>query len=79
MTFSLKVNIGIEVQITNILGIKRLALQDKYLGVLLLIYRNKMKTLGHLEGNFHNKMATWKSKYINQATRTVMTQSVMGL
>lgn len=78
IAFNPKLDNAIKVQIADTLGIKRLALQDKYLGVPLLIQRNKMETFGHLPDKFHDRLATWKSKHLNQPTRTVMTQAVLG-
>ncbi|XP_026389050.1 uncharacterized protein LOC113283881 isoform X2 [Papaver somniferum] len=47
-------------QIAGILGIRRMALQDKYVGVPILIQKNKMETFGHLEERFKDQLATWK-------------------
>lgn len=78
MFFSPKNDDYIKNQIAGILGIRRMALQDKYVGVPILIQKNKMETFGHLEERFKDQLATWKGKYFNQPARTVLTQHVLG-
>ncbi|XP_026384294.1 uncharacterized protein LOC113279857 [Papaver somniferum] len=76
--FNPKLDNSIKVSISDLLNIKKLALSDKYLGVPLLIQKNKTETFSHLEDEFHRRLAVWKGKYVNQPGRTVMTQSVLG-
>ncbi|XP_026378618.1 uncharacterized protein LOC113273064 [Papaver somniferum] len=64
--------------VVTILKIRRLGLQEKYLGVLLLIWRNKMETLGHIQSSFEKRLGMWKSKHVNQPGRTVLTHIVLG-
>lgn len=78
IAFSLKTNPITISQIVSILNIKKLGLQDEYLGVPLLIQRNKVETFSGLMDNFDKRLATWKGKYVNQPGRTVLTQSVLG-
>ncbi|XP_026398348.1 uncharacterized protein LOC113294145 [Papaver somniferum] len=55
-----------------------MALQDKYLGVPLLIQKNKVDTFGHLSEKFGNRMDLWNGKHLNQLGRTVLAQTVLG-
>lgn len=78
LAFSPKTEPSIKNQIGDILHIKRLGLQDKYLGVPLLIQINKMENFSHLIDTFDNRLAPWIRKSVNQPGRTVLTQSVLG-
>ncbi|XP_026436029.1 uncharacterized protein LOC113333876 [Papaver somniferum] len=77
IAFNPKLDNSIKVNISELLNIKKLAIDDKYLGVPLLIQRNRTETFSHLEEKFHGRLAIWKGKHINQPTRTIMTQSVL--
>ncbi|XP_026399730.1 uncharacterized protein LOC113295613 [Papaver somniferum] len=58
--------------ITNTLNIKRLGLQDKYLGVPLLLQRNKTESFSGLTGGFEIRLGNWRSKHLNLPARTVL-------
>lgn len=57
LSFSPKTNPNDNHQIASILDIKRMDLQDKYLGVPLLVQTNKVDTFGHLSDFFCNLLA----------------------
>ncbi|XP_026396005.1 uncharacterized protein LOC113290639 [Papaver somniferum] len=61
-------------QILSILKIKNLGLDDKYLGVPLLLQRNKMDSFKHLEESCEKRLDTWqgglnirKTEYLDTA------------
>lgn len=78
MAFSPKMDSQVKNHIASILNIKTPDLKEKYLGVPILIQRNKMETFSHLPDRFLDRLASWKGKNMNQPTRTVMVQSVLG-
>lgn len=78
MAFSPKVPNSVKNDISNILHIKRMALNDKYLGVPLLIQKNKMQTFGGLLDRYGDNLHTWKSKFLSQPERTILAQTVLG-
>ncbi|XP_026410488.1 uncharacterized protein LOC113305688 [Papaver somniferum] len=77
LSFSPKTNPNVMNQIASILNIRRMALQDKYLGVPLLIQKNKVETFDHLSGRFGNRLALWNGKHLNMPGRTVLAQTVL--
>ncbi|XP_026400166.1 uncharacterized protein LOC113296041 [Papaver somniferum] len=64
--------------ITNILNIRRMGLQEKYLGVLLLLQKNKSESFSGMFDKFGGRLGIWRAKHINQPARTVFTQTVLG-
>ncbi|XP_026419502.1 uncharacterized protein LOC113315441 [Papaver somniferum] len=78
LAFSPKVPNPIKSDISNIFHIKKMALQDKYLGVRLLLQKNKFESFSPLMDRFSDMLAIWKSKFIAQPGKTTLNQSVLG-
>ncbi|XP_026451251.1 uncharacterized protein LOC113351494 [Papaver somniferum] len=78
MAFGPKVPNSVKNGISNILHIKKMTLNDKYLGVPLLIQKNKMQTFGGLLDRYGENFHTWKSKFFSQPERTILVQTVLG-
>ncbi|XP_026396768.1 uncharacterized protein LOC113291450 [Papaver somniferum] len=78
LAFSPKVPNNINCEISNILHIQKMALQDEYLGVPLLLQKNKVESFNPLMDRFSDRLSPWKSKYITQPGKTTLTQSVLG-
>ncbi|XP_026459259.1 uncharacterized protein LOC113359908 [Papaver somniferum] len=51
---------------------------DKYLGVSLLIGRNKTKAFRPMIQSFDTRLKTWKGKTMNQSARTTMVKHVLN-
>ncbi|XP_026399224.1 uncharacterized protein LOC113295084 [Papaver somniferum] len=52
--------------------------KDKYLGVPLLLQKNKVESFSPLMDRFSDRLAPWQSKFIAQPGKTTLTQSVLG-
>ncbi|XP_026417342.1 uncharacterized protein LOC113312820 [Papaver somniferum] len=52
------------------LMLEKFRLADKYLGVTLMLQRDKMATFKHLEDSCESRLETWQGKYLNQPGRT---------
>ncbi|XP_026384976.1 uncharacterized protein LOC113280580 [Papaver somniferum] len=78
LAFSPKVPNPIKSIISNIFQIKRMSLQDKYLGVPLLLQKNKAESFAPLMNRFSDRLAPWQSKFIAQPGKTTLTQPVLG-
>ncbi|XP_026449582.1 uncharacterized protein LOC113349767 [Papaver somniferum] len=64
LAFSRKVPNNIKCEISNILRIQRMALQDKYLGVPLLLQKNKVESFAPLMDRFSDRQVSWVRKGI---------------
>lgn len=78
IAFSVKVPPNVKIDLSNILQIKRMSLQEKYLGVPLLLQKHKAESFTHLLDNYRGNLAPWKSKFIAAPGKTVLTQTVLG-
>lgn len=72
MSFSKKTDSHEKQKITQILNIKNMALQDKYLGVPLLLQQDKSQSFSGMLSKFDGRLSMWKSKHFNQPGRTVL-------
>ncbi|XP_026410582.1 uncharacterized protein LOC113305796 [Papaver somniferum] len=78
LAFSKKVPNNVKNEISNILRIRRMSLNEKYLGVPLLLQKIKFDSFKHLIDNSKGRLAHWKPTYLAPPGRTVMNQSVLG-
>lgn len=78
LTLSPKVPGHVKNEISNILQIKRMALQEKYLGVPLLLQTSKTESFKPLLDKFKDRLDVWKPKFLNGPGRKIMNQSVLG-
>ncbi|XP_026459211.1 uncharacterized protein LOC113359854 [Papaver somniferum] len=78
MDFSKKTDNHVKQEITGISHIKNMALQDKYLGVPLLLQRDKSESFSGMLSKFDGRLSLWKSKHFNQPGRIVLSQNVLG-
>ncbi|XP_026458485.1 uncharacterized protein LOC113358999 [Papaver somniferum] len=75
--FSKNVHPDVCVSLIRSLNVKKIGLDDKYLGIPLLIGRSKNQAFSHLVNNFDRKVPNWKGKNFTQAGRYVMVQNVL--
>ncbi|XP_026399356.1 uncharacterized protein LOC113295223 [Papaver somniferum] len=78
MAFSKKTENQTKHAITQILNIKNMALQDKYLGVPLLLQHKKSESFSGMMSKFGGRLSLWKSSHFNQPGRTILSQTVLG-
>lgn len=76
--FSTMVPSNIKNDISNIFRIRRVSLNEKYLGVPLLLQKKKVESFVHLLDNTKNRLANWKLIYLAPPGRTTMNQSFLG-
>ncbi|XP_026444346.1 uncharacterized protein LOC113344629 [Papaver somniferum] len=61
----------------NNLKVKKIALNEKYLGLPLFITRSLSDSFNYLNDHFDKRVAKWKGKHFNQAGRSVVVQNVL--
>lgn len=79
IAFSSKVPKNIKNAISNILQIRTMALQEKYLGVPLILQKNKCASFNPLLDNFRSRLALWKFIFLAQPGKAVLNQFVLGI
>ncbi|XP_026416207.1 uncharacterized protein LOC113311601 [Papaver somniferum] len=70
LDFSKKVPNNVKNEIANILRIKRMSLNEKYLGVPILLQKIKFDSFKHLIDNYKGRLAHWKPTYLAPPGRT---------
>lgn len=64
--------------IVKTLGVKQLCSSDKYLGVPILLGKNKVKSFHSINEAFENKLQGWNSKILNLTSRSTMVKEVLN-
>ncbi|XP_026410329.1 uncharacterized protein LOC113305522 [Papaver somniferum] len=64
--------------ITNLLQMKTMGLNEKYLGLPLFLGKNKRESFKPIEEKVQSRLSTWQGKIIDQAGRSTQVQSVLG-
>ncbi|XP_026429496.1 uncharacterized protein LOC113325844 [Papaver somniferum] len=78
LTFSSKVPTSVKNDIANILRIKRMSLNEKSIGVPLLLQKRKYDSFVHLLDSFKGRLDIWRAIFLAAPGKTVMTRSVLG-
>lgn len=52
---------------------------DKYLGITLLLGRNKTKDFKPIMHSFGSRLKTWKGKTMNHSARSIMVKHVLNV
>ncbi|XP_026384911.1 uncharacterized protein LOC113280510 [Papaver somniferum] len=78
LAFSFKVPPNMKIDLADILQIKRMSLQEKYLGVPLLLQKHKADSFVYLMECYSGRLAPWKSIFLAPSGKTILNQSVLG-
>ncbi|XP_026420439.1 uncharacterized protein LOC113316486 [Papaver somniferum] len=65
LAFSPKVTAAVKNEIANTLRIKRMSLNEKYLGVPLLLQKRKYSSFVHLLDSYRNRLHIWDSIFLS--------------
>lgn len=74
--FSTKTTHNIRKEVTNVLGVQAIPLNDKYLGSPLFTNKSKIKSFEPLIEKMKNRLLSWDRKDIYTAGRTVIVKNV---
>lgn len=75
--FSSNVHSAQAVSLINDLKVKKIVLNEKYLGIPLFITRSRTDSFNYLNDHFDKRVAKWKGNHFNQDGRSVMVQNVL--
>lgn len=78
MAFSKEIDNQVKHAITQIMNIKNMAIQSKYLGVPLLQQHDKSQFFSSTMDKFDGRLSRWKSNHFNHPGRTILTQTFLG-
>ncbi|XP_026453050.1 uncharacterized protein LOC113353735 [Papaver somniferum] len=78
LAFSIKVPNNVKNDIANILRIRKTSLNEKYLGVPLLLQKRKYGSFVHLLDNFRDRLDIWQAIFLVGPGKTIITQFVLG-
>lgn len=76
--FSKNISRGESNQIANIMQMKFMGLGDKYLGILLLKHRSRIRNCKPLVDHMAIKLQGWQAKLLNSAARATWIQSMLN-
>lgn len=66
-------------EVANVLGVKQMQMDDKYLGHQLLKSTYRIDSYDFLSDKFYSKLAGWKRTHFSHADRIIMINHVLGL
>lgn len=69
-------HLKVVVNLGNALHVKKMSLNNKYLGLPLLIWRSKKKSFDDVKSKVLSKVWGWKMRSLSQAGRTVLIKSL---
>lgn len=74
--YSVNVDVGKQVELSNILGISNSLGNGKYLGLPSMVGRNKSEIFGYLKDRLWKRINSWSGKFLSKAGREVLIKSV---
>ncbi|KAL0385864.1 UNVERIFIED_CONTAM: hypothetical protein Sradi_2980700 [Sesamum radiatum] len=77
VVFSHNIPCACKVELSNILGVRVVDRQKKYLGLLTVVGRSKNAIFQHLTNKVWIKLQSWKCKNLSQAGKVVLLKSVV--
>ncbi|KAB1219217.1 hypothetical protein CJ030_MR3G001300 [Morella rubra] len=75
VTFSRNTLLVVQTQLCDELGLKKMRLGSKYLGLPLIMPRSKIQVFNVIREKVLKKLAGWQSKVLSQAGRTLLLRS----
>ena len=75
--FSKNVPMSAKEQVQNLLGVPEIREYEKYLGLLVVVGRNKRAILNYIKDLVWGKLQGWKEKLLSQARKEVLLKAVV--
>ncbi|XP_026459906.1 uncharacterized protein LOC113360630 [Papaver somniferum] len=65
------------VSLIRAMNVKKVELNEKYLGIPLFITRNRTESMSHLSTHHNSIVSNWKGKHLAQAGRSILVQHTL--
>lgn len=77
--FSTSVSVDRQSEVIISFGVRKMEIEDKYLGIKILKGGNRVNSYDFLIEKFDAKLCGWKKHFLSHAGRTTLIQSVLSL